>query len=187
MAATANTAISLSHSYYLRNFYKSNRDAANASKRKEMSNSKLSQADGEALRAAIRGLRNFNYSDNTDDGANIYSSVSAFLETYNNALDSSGKSNDSSLLRYEKQLKRLANEYKDELEDIGVTIKSDGTLVKNDNLLKKANVADIKKLFGPEAEFADKSHRYAKQIQLKATNALYAEITQTGTHVNLTL
>ena len=83
MAATANTAVSLSESYYLRSFYKSNRDAATASKRKELSSGKLSQADAEALRTAVRKLRNFDMDDDTDDGANIYASVSAFLETYN--------------------------------------------------------------------------------------------------------
>ena len=59
MAATANTATSLSEAYYLRRFYKSNRDATTASKRSDMSKGKLSQADAEALRAAVRGLRNF--------------------------------------------------------------------------------------------------------------------------------
>ena len=112
MAATANTAVSLSESYYLRSYYKSNRDAATASKRKELSSGKLSQADAEALRTAVRKLRNFDMGDDTDDGANIYAGVSAFLETYNNAMESSGSSKDYSLQRYAKQLKNLAKEYK---------------------------------------------------------------------------
>ena len=51
MATTSGTAVSLSESFYLRAFYKSNRDAATSGKRKEMSNNKLSQADAEALLA----------------------------------------------------------------------------------------------------------------------------------------
>lgn len=187
MAATANTAVSLSESYYLRNFYKSNRDAATDSKRSGMSSSKLSQADAEALRAAVRKLRNFDMEDDTDDSANIYASVSAFLETYNNALESSGSSSDYSLSRYGKQLKNLAKEYADELKDIGVTVKSDGTLEKNDNLLKAADVSDIKKLFGKDAEFAAKSANYAKRMNAKAADLIYTELTQKGKHVNLTL
>jgi len=93
MATTANTAVSLSDTYYLRSFYKSNRDAATASKRKELSSGTLSKADAEALRTAVRKLRNFNLEDDTDDGANIYSGVSAFLKTYNNAVDSTNNSN----------------------------------------------------------------------------------------------
>jgi len=187
MAATANTAISLSESYYLRRFYKSNRDATTASKRNEMTSGTLSQADTEALRTALRGLRNFNLEDDTDDGANIYASVSAFLKTYNNTLESSDGSKDYSLQRYAKQLKNLAKEYAEELEDIGVTIKSDGTLEKNDNLLKSADVADIKKLFGNDAQFATKSANYAKRMNAKAADLIYTELTQKGQNINLTL
>jgi len=187
MVATANTAVNLSESYYLRNFYKSNRDAATASKRGEFSHGKLSQADAEALRTAVRSLRNFNMEDDTDDGTDIYASVSAFLKTYNNALDSSSNSGDYSLQRYAKQLKKLASDYADELEDIGVTIKSDGTLEKNDNLLKSADVADIRKLFGKDADFATKSSNYAKRMNVKAADLIYTELTQKGQNINLTL
>lgn len=187
MAATANTAVSLSESYYLRSFYKANRDAATDSKRKEFSSSKLSQADAQALRAAVKKLRNFDMEDDTDDGANIYASVSAFLETYNNAIDSSGSSGDYSLGRYAKQLKNLAKEYADELKEIGITVKSDGTLEKNDNLLKSADVSDIRDLFGSDAAFATKSANYAKRINTKAADLIYTELTQKGQTINLTL
>lgn len=187
MAATANTAVSLSESYYLRSFYKSNRDAATASKRGEISQGKLSEADAEALRTAVRKLRNFDMEDDTDDGANIYASVSAFLKTYNNAMESAGSSKDYSLQRYAKQLKNLAKEYTDELEDIGVTVKSDGTLEKNDNLLKSADVSDIKKLFGEDAKFATKSSNYAKRMNEKAADLIYTELTQKGQIINLSL
>ena len=187
MGATANTATSLSEAYYLRRFYKSNRDATIASKRGDMSKGKLSQADAEALRAAVRGLRNFDLKDDTDDGADIYASVSAFLKTYNNAMNSANNSGDYSLQRYGKQLKNLAKEYADELKDIGITVKSNGTLEKNDNLLKAADVPDIRKLFGQDAAFATKSANYAKRMNTKAADLIYTELTQTGSTINLTL
>lgn len=187
MAATANTAVSLSESYYLRSFYKSNRDATTASKRSEMSKGKLSQADAEALRTAVRKLRNFDLEDDTDEGADIYASVSAFLKTYNNAIDSSSSSNNYSLQRYAKQLKNLAKEYADELEDVGITVNSDGTLKKNDNLLKAADVSDIRELFGEDAGFATKSANYAKRMNAKAADLIYTELTQKGQNINLTL
>lgn len=187
MAATANTATSLSESYYLRSFYKSNRNAATTSKRGEMSKANLSQADAQALRAAVRTLRNFDLKDDTDDGSDIYASVSAFLKTYNNALDSSNNSGNYSLQRYAKQLKNLAKEYADELKDIGITVKSDGTLEKNENLLKAADVSDIRDLFGQDAEFATRSSNYAKRMNTKAADLIYTELTQKGKNINLTL
>lgn len=187
MAATANTAVSLSESYYLRSFYKSNRDAATSSKRSEMTNSTLSKADADALRTAVRALRNFDMEDDTDDGANIYASVSAFLETYNNAMSSANSSKDYSLQRYAKNLKNLAKEYADELKDIGVTVNSDGTLTKNENLLKAADVSDVKKLFGKDATFATKSSNYAKRMTSKAADLIYTELTQKGQNINYTV
>lgn len=187
MAATSGTAISLSESFYLRSFYKSNRDAATSGKRSDFSNSKLSQADAEALRVGIRKLRDFNLENDTDDGANILSGVSAFIKTYNNALSSSGSSDDYSMKRYAKQLKKLAADYAEDLEDIGVTIKKDGTLVKNENLLKSADVPDIKKLFGKDARFANQVSNYAKRISSVAADLIYTELTQKGSHINLQL
>lgn len=186
MAATANTATSLSESYYLRRFYKSNRDAATGSKRGELSKGTLSQADAQALRTAVRALRNFDLKDDTDDGSDIYASVSAFLKTYNNALDSSNASGNSSLQRYAKQLKNLAKEYADELKDIGITVKSDGSLEKNDNLLKAADVSDIRDLFDKDAKFASRASNYAKHINTKAADLIYTELTQTGLYINST-
>ena len=187
MAATSGTAISLSESFYLRSFYKTNKDAAVSSKRKELSNSKLSQADAEALRQGVRKLRDFDLSDKTEDGANIFSSVSAFLETYNNALSSCSKSGDYKMQRYAKQLKSLAKEYADELKDIGISINSDGTLKKNENLLKSADVSDIRDLFSKDADFANKVFRQAKHISSTASDLIYTELTNKGGIINLQL
>ena len=187
MAATPNTAVSLSETYFLRSFYKNNRDAANNSKRKELSTNTLSQADSEALRAGVRKLRNFDYKEETDDKENIYSSVSAFIKTYNNALDSSNSSKDYSLKRYAKQLKALAKDHAEELSDIGITVKSDGTLEKSEVLLKNAKPSKIDKLFGKDATFVTKSARYAKKMEAIASGLIYTELTQAGSHINLTL
>lgn len=187
MSTISGTGISLSSSYYLRNFYVSNRDATSSSKRKEMTNSTLSKADADALHRAARKLRNFNFSDDTTDGANIYASVTAFVEVYNNTLTSSTSSSDSSLERYAKYLKNLSKEYTKELKDVGITVNSDGSLSANDNLLKSAKVSDMKKLFSQDAEYGSKVSRYAKRMTEKAENLLFTEQTGIGSYINLTL
>ena len=103
MAAVAGTGTSLSASYYLRNFYTANRNAVTSSKRKEMTGGTLSQADATALHRAAKKLRNFNYEDDTTDSANIYGSVNAFIQVYNNTLSSGNKTDDASLNRYSWQ------------------------------------------------------------------------------------
>ena len=187
MAAVSGTGISLSSNYYLRNFYVSNRDASSSSKRKEMSTGTLSKADASALHRAVKKLRNFDFSDDTSDGANIYGSVSAFVETYNNALTSSNSSSDSSLARYAKYLKNLSKEYSSQLKDVGITVNSDGSLSANENLLKSADVSDIKKLFSNDAEYNTKISRYAKRMAEKADNLIYTEQTGAGSHINISI
>lgn len=46
----------LSSKYYLRSFYRSNREAGTSSKRREFSGNQLALADGRALRQAVRRL-----------------------------------------------------------------------------------------------------------------------------------
>ncbi len=175
MAAVSGTGISLNSSFYLRNFYASNRDASSSSKRSNFGNNTLSQADASALHRAAKKLRTFNYEDDSSDGANIYGCVSAYIETYNNALNSAKNSSDASLNRYSKYLKNLSEKYAEEFEDIGVTVEKDGTLTANDNLLKAADLADVKKLFSKDSEYLNQSSRYARRIQIKAENAIFTE------------
>ena len=52
----------LSSKYYLRSFYRSNREAGTSSKRREFSGNQLALADGRALRQAVRRLASSDFS-----------------------------------------------------------------------------------------------------------------------------
>ena len=80
----------LSSKYYLRSFYRSNREAGTSSKRREFSGNQLALADGRALRQAVRRLTSSDFSDDQD--ANTRNSVLAYIQTYNNMLSSAGSS-----------------------------------------------------------------------------------------------
>ena len=97
----------LSSKYYLRSFYRSNREAGTSSKRREFSGNQLALADGRALRQAVRRLTSSDFSDDQD--ANTRNSVLAYIQTYNNMLSSAGRSSDRTLERSAKQLKNLPN------------------------------------------------------------------------------
>lgn len=183
--AAAGAGVNLTANYYLRNFYQSNRNASSATKRKELSSGTLSQADATALHRAAKKLRNFNYEDDSNDNSNIYGSISAFVETYNNTLSSGSASSDSSVNRYAKYLKNLSKEHADELSDIGITVNSDGTLSANDNLLKAAKISDVKKVFSDDADYLTNVNRYSKKMAEKAQDALLAE--GVGNHINVSV
>jgi hypothetical protein len=181
MAAVAGTGTSLSANYYLRNFYTANRNAVTSSKRKEMTGGTLSQADATALHRAAKKLRNFNYEDDTTDSANIYGSVNAFIQVYNNTLSSGNKTDDASLNRYSRYLKSHSSE----LSRIGITVNSDGSLSANDNLLKSAKVSKVKTLFADDAEYITKVSRYSKKMAEKADSVVLSETL--GSNIDLTL
>ncbi len=84
-----------------------------------MTGGTLSQADATALHRAAKKLRNFNYEDDTTDSANIYGSVNAFIQVYNNTLSSGNKTDDASLNRYSRYLKSLSKEHSSELSRLG--------------------------------------------------------------------
>lgn len=162
----AGTGTSLSSSFYLRNFYTSNRDARTSSKRKSMDNTDLTLADGQALRRAIRQLEKSEFSE-TDD-TNVRSSVLAFIDTYNNTLSSTSSSGDHTLERNMKQLKSLTQEYAKELDKIGITVNDDGTLTSRESLFGSADISKFQKLFSSDSDYMQRTASYAKRIERRS-------------------
>lgn len=153
----------LSSSYFMRNFYVANSNARTSSNRSEMRNSELSYADSTALRRAIRNLGNANYIEDQDP--NIRNSVKAFINVYNNLLDSASGSGDYDLERSAKQLKSLTNEYASQLDKIGITVKSDGTLEARDSLFETAKLSKFENLFSKDSDYMQRATSNAKRVQ----------------------
>lgn len=162
----AGTGITLSSNYYLRNFYVSNRNARTSSKRKDMDNSELTLADGMALRRAVKKLNSLEFTDEKD--ADIRSSVKAFIETYNNAINSTSDSADHTLNRTSKQLKSIAQEYASDLDKIGITVNDDGTLTRRDTLFSSASLSKFEKLFSSDSDFVQRTSSCAKRIERRS-------------------
>ena len=162
----AGTGTSLSSSFYLRNFYTSNRDARTASKRSNMVNTDLTLADGHALRRAVRQLSKYEFND-TDD-TNVRNSVLAFIDTYNNTISSTSNSGDHNLERNMKQLKSLTEGYSKELDKIGITINDDGTLTSRETLFKSADISKFQNLFSSDSDYMQRTTSYAKRIERRS-------------------
>ena len=139
----------LSSKYYLRSFYRSNREAGTSSKRREFSGNQLALADGRALRQAVRRLTSSDFSDD---------------QTYNNMLSSAGSSSDRTLERSAKQLKNITSEYSSELDKIGITVNDDGTLTSRTTLFESADLSKFKELFSADAAYMQRTSTYAKRF-----------------------
>ena len=166
----------LSSDFYKRSFYISNRDAATSSKRRNLTGSKLSLADGMALRRAVKKLGSLEFSKEKD--ADVRNAVSAYIETYNNAITSAADSGDHNLERTQKQMKAIANEYADELDKIGITVNSDGTMTKRDSLFGAASIEKFKKLFSKDSDFMQRTSAYAKRIEHRSETLILTEQNQ---------
>ena len=167
---------SLSSDFYKRSFYISNRDAATSSKRRNLTGSKLSLADGMALRRAVKKLGSLEFSKEKD--TDVRNAVSAYIETYNNAITSAADSGDHNLERTQKQMKAIANEYADELDKIGITVNSDGTMTKRDSLFGAASIEKFKKLFSKDSDFMQRTSAYAKRIEHRSETLILTEQNQ---------
>lgn len=162
----AGTGTTLSSSYYLRNFYNSNRSARTSSTRKNMDNTELTLADSHALRRAIRQLSDYDFSES--DETDVRNSVLAFIETYNNTLSSTSNSDDYNLERNMKQLKSLTDSYSKELNKIGITVNDDGTLTSRESLFNSADISKFKKLFSKDSDYMQRTSSYAKRIERRS-------------------
>lgn len=169
----SNIATSLSSTYYLRDFYISNRSARTSSSRSEYTTNELSLADGQALRRAIKRLGSFDYND--DESANIRSSVMAFVSTYNNTLSSLSDSDDQTLSHTLKQMKSLTSEYEDDLDKIGITLNSDGTLSTREKLLSTASLSKFKALFSADSKYMQQTSAYSKRIERQSNMLVLRE------------
>lgn len=186
MSVYTNTGINLSESYYLRSYYKKNQNMCKSAKRNEYPNTQLSYEDGRALRRAAKNLSSYEYSD-SENKTNISNSILAYVDTYNNTIDSAKKSSDYSISRYSKQLKNLAKEHSEEFEAIGITVNSDGSMKANENLVKKASITKLQNLFGKDSNLTKTTDNYAKKVANKSYDNIYSQITGNGQGVNIIL
>lgn len=178
------TGLALSQDYYLRNFYTANTNASKTSYRKNLSKLELSYEDSRALRKAASRISSFKF-DETDNEESIQNSVMAYVDTYNNAINSS--KSDSSLRRYANELKSYVQKNSDKLSDIGIEINRDGTMKASKNLLEVADLEDIKELFGDESEFSDHISKISRKINRSAGESIRASMTGTGMNINIIL
>lgn len=197
MSTKISTGLSLSSDYFMRNFYKDNRDVIKSSNRKSFSNVELSYEDSRALSRAAKRLQRNDYtstssdSDDDDDEDDLSdttkASIEAFVETYNNAIESGSDSEDHDTARYIKQMKNLTKNYADELEEIGINIENDGTLSIDDELLSLADNSKLQDLFSSEQEYPRRVISLAAKMNDAVQSDIFSQIYEKGLHINISL
>lgn len=191
MALKISSALTLNTDFFMRNFYKENRNAIARNDRNNYSKIELSYEDSRALSRAARRLMQNDYGSQTDKDTDIddttRSSIEAFVKTYNNALETSRESADTDTEHYLRQLKTLSKKHAEDLEDIGITVEKDGSLSVNEELLKMADTSKVRKVFSPKNSFTKTVLNISKKLNASVQNNIYGQVTGKGLRINITM
>lgn len=179
------SGVYLTSDFFLKNFYHYNRNAMKSSTRSDYTKTELSYEDTRALKRAISKLGSFDYTED-ENGDNIVSTIQAFVKTYNHTIESTS-SDSSNTSRQNRQLKALTQKYGDELKDIGISIKDDGTLDLSDNILKKSSFKEIRKVFSEESNYVRSLGNIAKRMNTTSYDEVYTQLTGNGGRINIVL
>ena len=183
--AKESSGISLTSDFFMKNFYKYNRTAFKTSTRKDYNKTELSYEDSRALKRAAQKLLSFDYEED-ENSENMVNTIKAFAETYNNAI-SSTNSKDADTYRQNRQLKALSKKYANELKDIGITIKEDGSFEVSENILKASSSKEIKKVFSKDSDYVNKLKTIARRMHNNSYEEIYAQMTGSGGKLNIVL
>ena len=153
----------LTVSGYMRQFYKGNSYGATVNGRSGQPAHSLFSADMKAVRRAVKELNDYDYDEG--EGTELMNKVQAFVDTYNNYIDSAKGMNNDDVNRYMSKMKKLTKEHADELEDIGVTIQSSGKLKLKKKELQDTSRYDVGLLFSEDAEYAKMTEKQMKLTQ----------------------
>lgn len=143
--------MSLAVSGYVKQFYKGNTFGATATGRSGSDARKLVPADIKAIRRAVKNLGSYDYDDG--EGSELMNKVQAFVNTYNNYMDSGKEMDNDQIDRYMSKLKKLTREHESELSEIGVTRMSSGKLKVDKEKLQDTSRYWVGKVFSDEAEY----------------------------------
>lgn len=190
--AAVSSGVSLSTNYFLNNFYENNRSVSKSSGRSDYTKLELSYEDSRALTRAAKRLLKNDYGSDTDEkdtaiSDTTRSALTAFVDTYNNTVDSSKTSTDHDTKYQLKKMKAYLHKYSDELEHIGISMESDGKLKINEDLLKTAKNSKVRKIFSSEQEFSKKFLNLSKKAHSAVESDIYSQINGKGLHVNIAL
>lgn len=157
------TTTNYSYDFYLRNIYSSNRFARKSGNRETMLPRDLVKADSSALDKITQQVRSLEYS--SDNGTEVLNSAKLFVQTYNNALESTDQSESEQVARLRKQMKNLTKEQKDALEEIGISIGASGKLTLDKKEFAESSPSKIENVFGKDSSFTASLSSIAKKIK----------------------
>lgn len=105
----------------------------------------------------------------TDKDGNIdydkaFSAANSFVNSYNELVSAIKKSGDQTVSGKQEFISNMTNAYSKRLANVGINVKSDGTLEIDKDKFNAASADDLKKIFGKSESFASFMGSQAKQL-----------------------
>lgn len=143
---------------YLRSLYTGNRNLVTNSERAKVSVTDRGKADTKALRNGISSLSEYDYDEEVDkdeEDTKFYKTLKAFADSYNNTIKTGGElsETDPTTKRLVKEMKKLKNEYGDELERLGISFDSKGYMSISSTAMDNISPKNYKDILGEDSPF----------------------------------
>ena len=105
----------------------------------------------EKINKNLENLEKISYEEGNRD--TIIKDITSMVTSYNKIIDKVCESKDSDIVTKGKWMTNYTNNFKKELNNIGISIEYDNSLKINENTLKSSSLEDIKKIFVGSASF----------------------------------
>lgn len=117
-----------------------------------------------------------------------YTAAESFVKSYNDFVSGIGSSGDSTVSNKDTFVANMTNAYTKRLENVGISVGSDGTLSIDKEMFNSASASQLDKIFGKEDSFASFMGEQAKQLEAYAESDRYNKLNaynQTGNITNI--
>lgn len=147
--------------------------------RKNSANHDTVSADRKAMVRALERLNDLDFeSEEPKDTKSVYNTVTSYLDIYNNAVDSATSSNSSDIRRTGKNMKALMKKYESSLGEIGIRLKSNGTVEVDKTKLKKAAGSKVSRVFG-DSDYLTEMNTLMKKLRNQVNREPSVQTVQT--------
>lgn len=141
------------------------------------------QKNGELLIASGENSL-FDKAEKSHSTKNVVSKAKDFINNYNNMLSSVTKLGGEENKKFMTDLKEYAEDNKEELKSVGITVLKDGSLTMNRHEMNAASLENLKKVFNGKDSFADKVTKLSVDVEKNVENKLKENLKILGRGTN---
>ncbi|SCW54976.1 hypothetical protein SAMN02910400_01256 [Lachnospiraceae bacterium C10] len=167
--ATMGTNLNITNNVYLRSLYRGNADLSKKDARKEAKKEAVAFADTNALVRGAKVLTSQAYSgddrlDSKASKAKFYLQMKSFSDAYNYTMDSADQLGTVDAKKALKEMKSLRKDYKDELEELGVTFDEKGYMNLSSSAFDNIDKEEFEEMFGEDSQFLKELTKISKKL-----------------------